>query len=101
MPSQGIFIEERAMLPQDAQLVGNGHCYFGTRVRLNLVEMPQVAPSLFSINLGETNTSREVIHGSSLNPTRPKSYIDPNGVGKSLTNISSWFLEEQKGPMKE
>ena len=94
MPSQGIFIEERAMLPQDAQLVGNGHCSFGTRVSLNLVEMPQVAPSLLSRNSGETNTAGEVINGSTLNPTRPQSYIVPNGVGKSLTNISAWFLEE-------
>ena len=58
MPSQGLFIEERAMLPQDAQLVGNGHCSFGTRVSLNLVEMPQVAPSLISRNSSETNDSR-------------------------------------------
>ena len=101
MPSQGIFIEERAMLPQDAQLVGNGHCSFGMRVSLNLVEMNQVAPYLLSRNSGEKNTTREVIHGSALNPTRPKSYIVPNGVGKSLTNISARFLEEQKGPMKQ
>ena len=100
MPSQGIFIEERAMLLQDAQLVGNGHCSFGMRVSLNLVEMPQVAPYILSRNSGETNTPREVIHGPVLNPTHPKSYSVPNGVGKSLTNMSAWFLEEQKG-MKE
>ena len=101
MPSQGIFIEERAMLPQDAQLVGNGHCSFGTRVSLNLVKMPQVAASPLSRTSWETNTTAEVIHGSALNPTHPKSYIVPNGVGKSLTNIFPWLLEEQKGPMKE
>ena len=100
IPSQGIFIEERAMLPQEAQLVGNGHYSFGTRVSLNLVEMPQVSPSLLSRNSGETNTVGEVIHGSALNPTHPKFYIVSNGVGKSLTNISAQFLEEQKG-MKE
>ena len=85
------------MLPQDAQLVGNGHYSFGMRVSLNLVEMPQVAPSLLSINSRETNTVGEVIHDFSLNPTRPKFYIVPNRVGKSLTNISARFLEEQKG----
>ena len=88
------------MLPYDAQLVGNGHCSFGMRVSLNLVEMPQVPPSLILRNSGETNTAGEVIHGSALNPTRLKFYIVPNGVGKSLTNISARFLEEQKG-MKE
>ena len=88
------------MLPQDAQLVGNGHCSFGMRVSLDLVETPQVAPSLISRNSGETNTAGEVIHGSTLNPTRAKFYIVPNRVGNSLTNISARFLEEQKG-MKE
>ena len=100
MPSQGIFIEERAILPQDAQLVGNGHCSFGMRVSLNLVEMPQVAPYILSRNSRETNTVGEVTHGSALKPTRHKSYIVPNGVGKSLTNMFARFLEEQKG-MKE
>ena len=61
MPSKAIFIEERAMLPQGAQLVGNENCSFGTRVSLNLVEMPQVAPSLISRNSGETNTAGKVI----------------------------------------
>ena len=100
MPSQGIFIEERTILLQYVQLVGNGHCSFGTRVRLNLVEMPQVTPSLFSRNSRETNTTGDVIHGCALNPTCPKFYIVSNGVGKSLTNIYAQFLEEQKG-MKE
>ena len=85
------------MLPQDAQLFGNGHCSFGMRVSLNLVEMPQVAPYLLSRNSREKNTAGGVIHDSALNPTHPKFYIVPNGVGKSLTNISTRFLEKQKG----
>lgn len=97
LTSQGSLFQERAMLLQDPQLVGNGNCSFGTRMSLNSVAMPQViAPSLLSGNSGEIYTAGEVIHGSVLNPTPSKPHSVPNGVGKSFSNISARFLEEQK-----
>lgn len=97
LTSQGSLFQERAMLLQDPQAVGNGHYSFGKRMSLDSVEKPQViVPSLLSVNSGEINTAGEVIHGSLLNTTSSKSHSVPNGVGKSWSNISSRFLEEHK-----
>ena len=89
------------MLPRDSQFVGNGHCSFGMRMSLNSKAIPQVAPSLILRNSVETNIAGEVIHGFVLNPIHSKFFIVPNGVGKSLTNISALFLKEQKGTKEQ
>lgn len=92
LTSQGSLFQERAMLLEDPQPVGNGHYSFGTRMSLDSVEKPQViAPSLLSVNSGEINTAGEVIHGLS-NWALPYTNANSGIRGKRQVNIKKQNL---------